>query len=244
MKKLLFVVLFGLLPFIGCDKISENLPILTQSEVATGLKEALKVGTGNAVDIVGVLDGFYKNSEIMISIPQEISFIKNLYNIPIVGNTLKNTIDQFEEKLNRAAENAAKSATEVFVEAITQMTISDAISILKGDDNAATQYLERTTSTILYEKFYPLVSGVTQQIELADYWEQVSNAYNKVLSTGLFEGEEINMDLNDYVTDKALDGIFVMVAKEEKKIRTDPAARVNEILQKVFGSSLNPHNVE
>lgn len=209
---------------------------LTQAEVAKGLKEALTVGIGNAVNVVAVTDGFYKNSEIKIPFPEEAIKVKEF----CINAGLKNQVTQFEEKLNRAAEEAAKGSKDVFIAAITQMTISDAITILKGGDDAATQYLKKTTSTTLYNKFYPVVVSATDKIMLAKYWTPLVEKYNTAMTiTG---GEKVNTDLNAYVTNKALDGLYLMVAKEEKKIRVDPIARVSDILVKVFGSTLNPHN--
>lgn len=209
---------------------------LTQAEVAQGLKEALTVGIGNVVNVVAVTDGFYKNSEIRIPFPEEAIKVKEF----CINAGLRNQVTQFEEKLNRAAEEAAKGSKDVFIAAITQMTISDAITILKGGDDAATQYLKKTTSTTLYNKFYPVVVSATDKIMLAKYWTPLVEKYNTAMTiTG---GEKVNTDLNAYVTNKALDGLYLMVAKEEKKIRVDPVARVTDILVKVFGSTLNPHN--
>jgi hypothetical protein len=209
---------------------------LTQAEVAQGLKEALTVGIGNVVNVVAITDGFYKNSEIRIPFPEEAIKVKEF----CINAGLKNQVTQFEEKLNRAAEEAAKGSKEVFIDAIKQMTISDAITILKGGDDAATQYLKKTTSTTLYNKFYPVVVSATDKIMLAKYWTPLVEKYNTAMTiTG---GEKVNTDLNAYVTNKALDGLYLMVAKEEKKIRVDPVARVTDILIKVFGSTLNPHN--
>jgi hypothetical protein len=209
---------------------------LTQAEVAAGLKEALTVGIGNAVNVTGVTNGFYKNTEIMIPFPEEAIKVKEFCE----KAGLKNQITQFEEKLNRAAEEAAKGSKEVFVEAIRAMTISDAITILKGGDDAATLYLKKTTSSKLYAKFYPVVESATEKIMLAKYWTPLVDKYNAAMT--LTGGEKVNTDLNAYVTNKALDGLYIMVAKEEKKIRVDPIARVTDILKQVFGSTLNPHN--
>jgi hypothetical protein len=247
MKKLLFIILLSTLTFTRCNDIIENImPTLTQVEVTEGLKEALKIGSKNAVDIVGIADGFFKNPEIKIPLPEQAKVLTDLLNnseIPTFLLTpLSDGISQVEEKLNRAAENASKEAVEVFVVAITQMTVVDAISILKGSDDAATQYLKKTTSGILQEKFSPIVDSAVENIQLAQYWETLANTYNTIVSTGIIQGEQVDVNLNEYVTNKTLDGLFVMVAKEELKIRTDPNARINDILKKVFGSNLNPYN--
>lgn len=245
MKKLL-VILLSLVMFYSCDILMQSLETLdtasgtsqglSQQQVAKGLKNALEVGIENAVNLVGVTNGFYKNAEIKIPFPEEAIKVKEVCESVGLGNQ----VIQFEEKLNRAAEQAARGATAVFKEAITQMTISDAISILKGGDNAATEYLKKTTSDKLYQKFYPVVVDATEKIMLAKYWTPLVEKYNKV--TLLTGGEQVDTDLNAYVTDKALDGLYLMVAKEELKIRKDPVARVTDILKEVFGSSLNPYN--
>ena len=232
--------------FYSCDVLmgvlgsleTTDTKTLTQAEVAAGLKEALTVGIGNVVNVVSITNGYYKNSEIKIPFPEEAIKVKEFCE----KAGLKNQVTQFEEKLNRAAEEAAKTSKEVFVEAIKQMTISDAISILKGNDDAATQYLKKTTSDKLYQKFYPIVVNATEKIKLAQYWTPLVEKYNAaMLITG---GEKVNTDLNAYVTNKALDGLYLMVAKEEKKIRVDPVARVTDILKNIFGSALNPHNAQ
>ncbi len=243
MKKIA-AVLVSLILFYSCDVLMQSLETidsgtsqgLTQQQVAKGLKNALEVGIEKTVNVVSLTNGFYKNHEIMIPFPQEAIKVKELCENLGLGNQ----VIQFEEKLNRAAEVAAKGATGIFKEAIAQMTITDAISILKGGDDAATQYLKRTTSNKLYQKFYPVVVNSTEKIMLAKYWTPLVDKYNTV--TKLTGGEQVNTDLNAYVTNKALDGLFLMVAKEELKIRKDPVARVSDILKEVFGSSLNPYN--
>jgi hypothetical protein len=245
MKKLLLLLPVFFMLF-SCDVLLQTLGDLdggsgsgqglTQTQVANGLKNALEVGIENAVSRVSVTNGFYNNSEIKIPFPEEAIKVKEV--CESVG--LTNQVKQFEEKLNRAAEMAAKGATDVFIVAIKQMTISDAISILKGGDDAATAYLKKTTSNVLYQKFYPVVVNATEKIMLAQYWTPLVEKYNKV--TQLTGGEQVNTDLNEYVTNKALDGLYLMVAKEELKIRKDPIARVTDILKEVFGSLLNPYN--
>ncbi len=244
MKKIVLLLSVVVL-FYSCDILLDTLggldsgggvKQLTQSEVAAGLKEALTVGIGNAVSVVSLTDGFYKNAEIKIPFPAEAIKVKEFCE----KAGLKSQVTQFEEKLNRAAEDAAKGSKDVFVDAIRAMTISDAITILKGGDNAATLYLKQTTSSKLYAKFYPVVVTATDKIMLAKYWTPLVDKYNTAMT--LTGGEKVNTDLNAYVTNKALDGLYLMVAKEEKKIRVDPISRVTDILKQVFGSTLNPHN--
>jgi hypothetical protein len=242
MKKIFFIVIVSVL-FWSCEILTEVLettgdssPALTEKEVAHGLKEALNVGIKNTVSIVSVTKGFYNNAEIKIPFPEEAIRVKEV--CESVG--LRNQVIKFEEKLNNAAEIASKGAVDVFQDAIRQMTIRDAMSILKGNDNAATNYFRRTSSNKLYETFYPVVKNATDEIMLAQYWTPLVNKYNTV--TTITGGQQVDTDLNNYVTNKAIDGLFIMLAKEEAKIRKDPVARVSDILKKVFGSSLNPYN--
>ena len=245
MKKTIAILSIIIL-FVSCDVFTGVLgerdtsgsgpKQLTQAEVSQGLKEALNVGVGKAVNMVSATNGFYNNPQIKIPFPEEAVKVKEF----CINAGLKNQVTQFEEKLNRAAEDASKGAIEVFVNSIKQMSISDAISILQGKENAATEYFKRTSSKQLYDKFYPVVSASTDKIMLAKYWTPLVDKYNTAMMiTG---GQKVETDLNAYVTNKALDGLFLMLAKEEKNIRVDPIARVTDILTKVFGSDLNPYN--
>ena len=243
MRKIIFVLFISVL-LTSCDLLMEVAqsdgsivsPALTEREVAEGLKEALNVGIANTVKTVSATNGFYKNPQIVIPFPEEAIRVKEICE----SAGLKNQVVQFEEKLNRAAELASKKATEVFITAIKQMTIRDAISLLQGSDDAATQYFKRTSTSKLYETFYPVVKNATDEIMLAQYWTPLVNKYNTV--TMITGGQQVDTDLNNYVTNKAIEGLFFMMAKEEAKIRKDPVARINDILKKVFGSSLNPYN--
>jgi hypothetical protein len=205
-------------------------PALSNAEVISGLREALKVGTNQAVNTTSMLDGFWKNPKIRIPFPAEAEKVKNT----ALTLGLTSQVEKFELNLNRAAERAAKEAAPVFVNAITQMTIEDGFKILKGDSTAATSYLKTATSKELTTKFSPIVQKAIDEINLTSYYKPLADAYNT--STLLTGGQAVNPDLNAYVTQKALDGLFFYVASEEKKIRKDPAARVSDILKKVFGS--------
>jgi hypothetical protein len=140
-------------------------------------------------------------------------------------------VDEFVLTLNRAAEEAAKEAGPVFVGAVKQMTITDGVKILKGKDDEATQYLKRTTSTELKNKFSPIVKRAIEKVKVTSYWNPLASAYNKIPLV-----EKVNPNLDEYVTQKALDGLFYLVAQEELKIRKDPVARVTELLRRVFGN--------
>ena len=232
----------------SCDVINEtinsvNLPNndntengenpLTEVEVIDGLKEALNIGIKNAVDITSVTDGFLGNSEIKIPFPESAIKMKEwAENKPI----LSDKVVQITETLNRAAEDAAKEATPIFVNAIKNMSISNGFDILKGGDGAATKFLKDSTTNELVAAFSPKVQASIEKVKLTDYWEPVMTKYNQaMIFTG---GDKIETDLNKYVTERAISGLFKMVEKEENKIRKDAGAQVTDILQRVFGSLL------
>ena len=213
---------------------------LTEGEVSSGLKEALKVGSINAANILSLEDGFYKDELVKILLPPEAEKItKNISLIP--GG--KDLVEKVEVRLNRAAEDAVKEAVPIFASAITEMTIADAFGILKGNDDAATQYLKGKTSDKLKELFLPKVKTsldkkLVANISTNESWNLLTNNYNKVADS--FAGklanlEPVNTELDDYVTQKALDALFLKVAEEEKQIRKDPLKRVSNILKRVFG---------
>lgn len=200
---------------------------LSNQEVINGLREALTVGTNNSSSFASKLDGFYKNPTLFIPFPPEAQKVKD--KIDALG--LKDQTDKFVLTLNRAAEEAVKDAAPVFVNAITSMTITDGFTILKGGDNAATQYLKDKTSAELRTKFTPVVQNAINKVELTKYWNPIITTYNKIPFV-----EKQNPDLTAYVTERAMQGLFKLIADEELKIRKDPMARVTDILQRVFGS--------
>ncbi len=201
---------------------------LTNSEVISGLKEALSTGAQRSVNIASVVDGFNKNAAIRVPFPQEAIKVKNT----LMDIGLKKPVEDFELTLNRAAEEAAKEALPVFVDAITSMSIADGFTILKGGENAATNYLKEKTNAALLAKFRPKVEAATQKVALTNYWKPMADAYNA--ATILTGGKAIEPDLNGYVTQKAADGLFLLLANEEKKIRQDPLARTTDLLRRVF----------
>lgn len=203
---------------------------LTNDQVIAGLKEALTVGTGNSATKASTEDGFFKNPKIVLPFPPDAIKVKE----KVEAAGFKGQVEKFELTLNRAAEEAAKEAKPIFVSAITGMTIQDGFNILKGADNAATKYLEEKTSTQLYNTFKPKVKAATEKVQLTKYWEPIMTKYNTL--TKLTGGEQVNTDLEDYVTKRAMSGLFVLIAEEELKIRKDPVARVTDILKTVFGS--------
>lgn len=200
---------------------------LSTEEVANGLKEALEVGVSKGSDLVSQVDGYYQNPEIKIPFPPDVQNVEN--KLRQIG--LGNEVDKFVLSLNRAAEDAAREAKPIFISAIKQMTIRDAWSILKGEDDAATQYLNKTTSDQLFEKFQPIIKASLEKVNATKYFSDLVNTYNKVPFV-----QKVDPDLDEYATQKAIDGLFVMIAKEEKNIRENPGARATDLLKKVFGA--------
>lgn len=199
---------------------------LTNDEVVNGLKEALTIGTNNSTAKASKLDGFYKNPLIKIPFPPEIKEVETT--AKQLG--LQKQVDKFVLTLNRAAETAAKDAAPIFVNAVKGMTIADGFQILNGGNNAATTYLRTKTESQLKVKFKPVVQKATAKVQLTRYWNPIASAYNKIPLI-----RKVNPDLNEYVTDKAIEGLFKLIAQEEVKIRTDANAQVTSLLQKVFG---------
>ncbi|GAA4440228.1 DUF4197 domain-containing protein [Pontibacter saemangeumensis] len=198
---------------------------VTQSEVASGLKQALEVGIRNGSAQASQTDGYYGNSLIRIPFPEDVQRVENT--LRKVG--LGSEVDKFILTLNRGAEDAAQSAVPIFVSAIKQLTIADAWAILRGDRDAATQYLKRTTSQQLYTAFNPIMVKSLEKTNATRYYTDIVNQYNKIPLT-----QKVNPDLDDYATQKAIDGLFVLVAQEEANIRENPIARTTELLRRVF----------
>lgn len=208
------------------SKLTKGKP-LTNDEVIRGLKEALTVGTNNSSASASQLDGFYKNQLITIPFPEEAKKVKNMAE----NLGLQKQVDKFVLTLNRAAEEAAKDAAPIFIGAIKSITISDGFTILKGSDDAATRFLKEKTSLQLFNTFKPTVKSAIQKVEVTKYWNPIITKYNKIPMV-----QRLNPDLDEYVTQKALEGLFTLIAQEELKIRKDPVARVSNILKRVFGS--------
>jgi len=199
---------------------------LTSAEVGEGLKEALINGISKGSDQVSQLDGYFKNPEIKIPFPPEVKKVEST--LRDIG--LGSEVDKFIMTLNRGAEDAAKEAKPIFISAIKSMTIQDAWAILKGEDNAATEYLRKTTSLQLKEKFKPVIQNSLSKVNATKYYGDLVTRYNKIPFV-----EKVNPNLDDYATDKAIEGLFIMIAKEEKNIRMDPVARTTDLLKRVFG---------
>jgi len=203
---------------------------LTNDEVIAGLKEALTKGISEGADIASKTDGFFKNPQIKLPFPPDAQKVKE----KAIDLGMQNKVDEFELTLNRAAEEASKAAKPIFVDAIKGMSIGDGFAILKGSDDAATNYLRDKTTASLKEAFSPKVQSAIETVNLTKYWEPLTKAYNT--STLLTGKEEVNTDLNAYVTDKAVTGLFYLIKQKEKDIRKDPVARTTDLLKKVFSS--------
>jgi hypothetical protein len=206
---------------------------LTNDEVIAGLKEALTIGIRNGATAASAQDGFFLNDAIKLPFPEDAIALRD----KAIEWGLQNKVDEITLTLNRAAEEASKSAAPIFVDAITSMSISDGFAILKGSDSSATMYLMEKTTAPLTSAFKPVVHNAIETVKLTSYWEPVATRYNKFAK--LAKRPEVNPDLDQYVTTKGISGLFHLIKGEEKKIRLNPAARVTDLLKKVFGSVLN-----
>lgn len=232
---LLVLVLFFLLSSVSYtsagffDDLLEKVTGSKENEEDTlvaGLKEALDVGTKQAVQKVSVQDGYFGNLDIKIPVPEKLKKTESL--LRKLG--MDDRVDAFILSMNRAAEEAAPQAVDIFVGAIRDMTVVDAYGIVKGDDTAATSYFRDRTSDDLTGLFRPVITDSMATVGVVRSYKKMMDRYNSIPFV-----KKIDVDLERYVTEKALDGLFFMVGEEEKKIRTNPAARVTELLQKVFG---------
>lgn len=198
---------------------------LTTNDVIAGLKEALSTGTGRSVQKLSAADGFFKDAAIKVLMPEEAKKVEST----LRRFGLSKQVDDAILSMNRAAEDAARDAAPIFINAIKGMTIADAWGILKGGDSSATRYLREKTSSSLTDAFRPVIERALDKVNATKHWNTVFTSYNR------FSKDKVNTDLAAYVTEKALYGIFYQVALEELKIRKDPVARTTDILKKVFG---------
>ena len=236
MKKYIFFLSLSFI-FTSCDEILDVLATastttsgISQSEASSGLKQALEVGVNAGTSFLGKTDGFLGNNAYKILLPQEVqNAVSKIKGNPITNRLAGPYLDKLVTAMNRGAENAMVEAKPIFVNAIKSMSISDAISIVKGGDGAATKYLQRATSSQLKEKFYPVLKTSLEQVKVNEPWTKVSSAYNTVM------GKQVQTDLNDYVTSKAMTALFTQIKKEEDKIRSNPVSRTTDLLKKVFG---------
>ncbi len=225
-KAILFVLIFQL---FGCSELQQVVNQLPQgmgnTEIANGLKEALNVGIEKQVSKLTKPDGFFKNELVKILLPEELQKVdKTLRDIG-----LGNLADEGLRVLNRAAEDAVSEATPIFVNAVKNISFTDAKQILMGGDDAATKYLSSSTSTDLYNKFNPVIENSFQKVGADKIWENLITRYNNLPMT-----KDVNPNLTDYVTNEALKGVYTMIAVEEKEIRTKVASRTTDTLRKIF----------
>lgn len=198
---------------------------LTSEEIGGGLKEALNIGVGEAVDFLSLEDGYYK-SAYKILLPEEVQAVTSrLKAVPGFANVEEDLI----EKLNRAAEDAATKAKPIFISAIKQMTFQDAMNLLMGEKDAATRYLERTTYDQLFAEFLPVIQESLDKVNARQYWRDAVTAYNKIPLV-----KKTNPELDDYVTKQGLNGMFQLVEQKELDIRQNSSARTSDLLKKVF----------
>lgn len=196
-------------------------------EADGGIREALIKGVTQTVETVSMENGFFGNELIKIPFPQEVNQVESALRKVGMGKM----VDDAVQSMNRAAEDASKEAAIIFVDAIKELTIEDAFQLIAGSDDAATQYLKGKTSLRLEEKFKPIIEASLSKVNATKYWDDVVLKYNQLPFV-----KKVNPDLTEYVNHKAIEGLFIMVAKEEEKIRKDPAERTKDILDKVFGS--------
>jgi len=230
MKKSLFI-LFAIVTLNSCAELQsvvDSLPqggVMTNTDIASGLRQALDLGIEKQVTKLTKTDGFYKNDLVKILLPAELQRVdKGLRDIG-----LGNLADEGIRALNRAAEDAVKEATPIFVGAVKDITFADARTILLGTDDAASQYLTSKTQTSLYDKFHPVINNSFTKVGADQIWTNLINRYNAIPFT-----TNVNPDLTDYVTEEALKGVYKMIAVEEKEIRTKVGARTTDLLRRVF----------
>lgn len=234
MKKFIIpiaLISFGLTNCTGLQQVADSLPgilentSLGQTQIAAGLKEALQQGVDKQVVNLTKTNGFYNNSLVKIGLPSELQKVEKA--LRDVG--LGSLADEGIKVLNTAASNAVKEATPIFVDAITNMTISDATNILMGNKDAATQYLMKSTKTSLYKKFNPVIKSSFTKVGADKVWSNIITKYNALPLV-----KDVNPDLTDYVTQEALNGVYTMIEKEEANIRTNVSARSTNLLKSVF----------
>lgn len=223
---------FSVFLVLGCtelqqvvNQLPQGTPGIGNAKIAQGLRDALNLGIEKQVNKLALKDGFFKNELVKIVLPDELKKVdKTLRDIG-----LGNLADEGLRVINRAAEDAVKEATPIFVDAVKGITFADARQILLGADNAATGYLERSTSTKLYNKFNPIIKSSFNKVGADRIWKNIITKYNDLPFTN-----DVNPDLTDYTTSEALDGVYTMIAIEEKEIRTKISSRTTDLLRRVF----------
>ena len=212
----------------GANSGSGSISSLSSSEIVAGLKEALNVGAKNAGSKLSATNGFFGNTLIKILMPPEARKVEQTLRAVGAGNL----VDKAILSMNRAAEDASSKAVPIFVDAIKSLTVTDGLSILRGGNGAATNFLKNRTTASLTTAFKPVIQNALGKNNATALWSDVFTTYNRLPTTR----SKVNPDLTGYVTERALAGLFTTIAEEENKIRTNPAARVSSILEKVFGA--------
>ena len=227
-KILLLILIFNLTACAELQQVVNQLPqggVLSDTDIATGLRQALDLGIDKQVSKLTQKDGFFKNELVKILLPDELKKVDKA--LRDIG--LSSLADEGLKILNRAAEDAVKEATPIFVNAVKDITFTDAKNILLGNNDAATQYLTGKTQTSLYDKFHPVIKNSFVKVGADQIWENLINRYNTIPFTN-----NVNPDLTSYVTNEALKGVYTMIAVEEKEIRTKLSSRTTDLLKKVF----------
>ncbi|MFH4964244.1 DUF4197 domain-containing protein [Gaetbulibacter sp. M235] len=228
-KFLFFILIFNLTACAELQQVVNQLPqsggVLSNADIAAGLREALNFGIEKQVSKLTQTDGFYKNELVKILLPDELKKVDKA--LRDIG--LSSLADDGLKVLNRAAEDAVKEATPIFVDAVKGITFTDAKNILIGNDDAATKYLTTKTQTALYDKFNPVIKNSFSKVGADKIWSNLISKYNNIPFTA-----DVNPDLTDYVTNEALKGVYTMIAVEEKDIRTKLSSRTTDLLRKVF----------
>ena len=223
------LIIFNLTACAELQQVVDSIPqsggVLSNADIASGLRQALDLGIDKQVTKLTQTDGFFKNELVKILLPEELQKVDNA--LRKIG--LSNLADEGLKVLNRAAEDAVKEATPIFVNAVKDITFNDAKTILLGEENAATTYLTTKTQTDLYNKFKPVIDNSFNKVGADQIWTNLITKYNNIPLTN-----NVNPDLTDYVTNEALKGVYTMIAVEEKEIRTKVSSRTTDILQKVF----------
>ena len=227
-KILILVLLFNLTACAELQQVVNQLPqggVVGNTEIASGLRQALDFGIDKQVTKLTQTDGFFKNELVKILLPEELQKVDKV--LRDIG--LSSLADEGLKVLNRAAEDAVKEATPIFVDAVKDITFGDAKNILLGNDDAATQYLTSKTDIALYAKFNPVIKSSFSKVGADEIWSNLINKYNAIPFTN-----NVNPDLTDYVTGEALKGVYTMIAVEEKEIRIKVSSRTTDLLRKVF----------
>jgi hypothetical protein len=221
-------ILAGTLLLFAITTHAQSFKDLSSSDITSGLRQALQAGTKTAASRLSAPNGFFDNALIKILMPPEAKKVESTLRNMGMSAQVDNTI----RSMNRAAEDASAKAAPIFIDAISNMSIEDGLKILRGGNDAATQYLKMKTSAALTTAFRPVVNASLDKVGATKYWADIFGTYNKLPMTF----KKVNPDLPAYVTERALNGLFIAIAEEESKIRSNPAARNTEMLQKVFGA--------